>query len=124
RSGLSVRPPAAIVSMTSEPESAEVTKKMAISITVRVEVTAEKGRYWKNWNSATERSACTAVASAPPATVVSICMAVLPKTVIQKNVNPAGMKRTATTNSRTVRPREMRAMNMPTNGDQEIDQAQ
>src|SRR5690606_30803199 len=72
RNGLSVRPPAAIVSMTSEPESAEVTKKMAISSTARVEVAAENGRYSKNWNSATDRSACTAVDSAPPATVVSI----------------------------------------------------
>ena len=38
--------------------------------------------------------------------------------------NPRGMNSTATTNSRTVRPREMRAMNMPTKGDHEIHHAQ
>ena len=35
-----------------------------------------------------------------------------------------GTSSTPTTNWRMVRPREMRAMNMPTKGDQEIHQAQ
>jgi len=39
-------------------------------------------------------------------------------------VKMAGTKRTAVTNSLTVRPRDIRAMNMPTKGDQEIHQAQ
>jgi hypothetical protein len=122
--GVSVLPPDAMVSMTSEPESAEVMKKMHTSTTASVDVTAGQGRYWKNWNKATERSALTAAASAPWATVVSMNIAVLPNTVIQKKVKPAGMNSTATMNSRTVRPREMRAMNMPTKGDHEIHQAQ
>ena len=35
-----------------------------------------------------------------------------------------GTSTTENTNSRIVRPREIRARNMPTNGDQEIHQAQ
>ena len=37
-------------------------------------------------------------------------MAVLPNTVIHMKVKPAGMNSTASTNSRTVLPREIRAM--------------
>ena len=44
--------------------------------------------------------------------------------VIQKKVKTVGTSNTPSTNSRTVRPREMRAMNMPTNGDHEIHQPQ
>ncbi len=55
---------------------------------------------------------------------VITCHVDSPKTVIQTKVKPAGMKSTAVMNSRTVRPREMRAMNMPTKGDQDIHQAQ
>ncbi|MNC67623.1 hypothetical protein D3C75_1181330 [compost metagenome] len=51
-------------------------------------------------------------------------MAELPKTVIHRKVKAVGTSSTPMTNSRTVRPREMRAMNMPTNGDQAIHQAQ
>ncbi len=51
-------------------------------------------------------------------------MAVFPKTVIHRKVNSTGTSRTPVTNSRMVRPREIRAMNMPTKGDQEIHQPQ
>jgi len=51
-------------------------------------------------------------------------MAVPPKTVIHRVHASEGTISTETMNSRTVRPRETRAMNMPTKGDQEIHQAQ
>ena len=51
-------------------------------------------------------------------------MAELPKTVIQRKVKAVGTSSTPMMNSRTVRPREIRAMNIPTNGDQAIHQAQ
>ncbi|MNU02327.1 hypothetical protein D3C72_2459960 [compost metagenome] len=51
-------------------------------------------------------------------------IAVSPNTVIQNRVKPAGTSSTPQTNSRMVRPREMRAMNSPTNGDQAIHQPQ
>ena len=54
----------------------------------------------------------------------SISMAVLPNTVIQKKVNSTGTSSTPVTNSRMVRPREIRAMNMPTKGDHAIHQPQ
>jgi hypothetical protein len=47
-----------------------------------------------------------------------------PKTAIHRTQTRLGMIRTQVTNSRTVRPRETRAMNMPTKGDQEIHHAQ
>ncbi|MNV60922.1 hypothetical protein D3C71_1534070 [compost metagenome] len=110
--------------MTSEPESAEVTKKTATRATARVEVMAVPGRYSRKWNRAVDRSACTASEMAPPAMPRSRPMAELPKTVIHRKVKAVGTSSTPMTNSRTVRPREMRAMNMPTNGDQAIHQAQ
>lgn len=51
-------------------------------------------------------------------------MAVSPNTVIQNSVKPAGTSSTPLTNSRMVRPREMRAMNRPTKGDHAIHQPQ
>ena len=51
-------------------------------------------------------------------------MAAPPKTDIHRNDSRVGISITPMTNSRTVRPLEMRAMNIPTNGDQEIHQAQ
>src|SRR5690606_7820276 len=119
-----VSPPAAMESTTSDPESEEVMKKMATRIMASVEVRPLKGRYSKKWNIPVEISAAIAWPTSPAATPVSMNIAVLPNTVIQMKVKPAGMNSTAVTNSRTVRPREMRAMNMPTNGDQEIHQAQ
>jgi len=50
--------------------------------------------------------------------------AVPPKTPIQITLTMVGMTITQKTNSRTVRPRDTRAMNLPMNGDQEIHQAQ
>ena len=51
-------------------------------------------------------------------------MAVLPNTVIHRKVNSTGTSSTPVMNSRMVRPREMRAINMPTKGDHEIHQPQ
>ena len=51
-------------------------------------------------------------------------IAVPPSTVIHNTQASDGTSNTATMNSRTVRPRDTRAMNMPTNGDHEIHQAQ
>ncbi len=50
--------------------------------------------------------------------------ALLPKIDIHAKVKPSGMNSTPKTNSRIVRPREMRAMNRPTKGAQAIHQAQ
>ena len=47
-----------------------------------------------------------------------------PKAVIHSTDTIEGTNSTQNRNSRTVRPRLTRAMNMPTNGDQEIHHAQ
>ena len=51
-------------------------------------------------------------------------MAMPPKTPIQTKMINDGISRTQTINSRTVRPLETRAMNMPTKGAQDTHQAQ
>ena len=51
-------------------------------------------------------------------------MPVPPTIANHTNPNPVGAATTPITNSRIVRPREIRATNMPTNGAQEIHQAQ
>ena len=59
---------------------------------------------------------------APP--VSSRSMAVPPRMVIQAKQTSAGAKTQPRMNSRTVRPREMRARNRPTKGENAIHQAQ
>ena len=51
-------------------------------------------------------------------------IAVSPNTVIHSTQASEGTISTETMNSRTVRPRDTRAMNMPTKGDHEIHHAQ
>ena len=51
-------------------------------------------------------------------------MPVPPTTANQRNPKPVGAATTPITNSRMVRPREIRATNMPTKGAQETHQAQ
>src|SRR5690606_41852952 len=109
---------------TREQHSEEEPTNTDTRASAMVEVTAQSGRKSRNRDRATDTSAASASASAPSATVVSMIIAELPKTVSHRKVKPTGTNRTAVTNSRTVRPREMRAMNMPTKGDQEIHQAQ
>ena len=75
-------------------------------------------------NSAIGMFSATVAAIAPSATLRSSQIAVSPNTVNHAKLKPAGANSTPNTNSRSVRPREMRAMNMPTNGDQEIHQPQ
>ena len=59
--------------------------------------------------------------SVPPACAV---MAAPPKIANHTRVTVLGIRMTPETNSLMVRPRLIRAMNMPTNGVQEIHQAQ
>ena len=122
--GVSSSPPEASVSITNAPESAEVTKKTPTSRIASDEVKPAAGRYSRNLNSAVDRFSCTARAMPPAATPRSSEIAVLPNTVIHRKVKAVGTNSTPMTNSRIVRPREMRAMNMPTKGDQAIHHAQ
>ncbi|MCY1378129.1 hypothetical protein D9M69_657400 [compost metagenome] len=97
-----------------------MTKKTATIAIAMTDSTLLQGNCSRKANSANDESACTT--SAKPCTLSTRIMwiAVSPNTVIQNKVKPAGTSRTPVTNSRIVRPREMRAMNRPTKGDQAI----
>jgi hypothetical protein len=60
----------------------------------------------------------------PPPPNISTNSAELPNTVSQTKVSSEGTSMTYRTNSRIVRPREIRAMKVPTNGAHEIHQPQ
>ena len=98
-------------------------KKTPISKMASHDTALVSGRYSKKRNNSA--STLDAVSdSAPAATCVSSQMALLPNTVIHSRLKAVGTSSTPMMNSRMVRPREMRAMNMPTKGDHEIHQAQ
>ena len=110
------------MSMTREPESAEVMKNVNTKATAMREMGAAKGRLSNMWNRARAGSSMPFAKAPTPACACS--RATPPKTDIHRALARVGSNRTAIKNSRTVRPREMRAMNMPTKGDQEIHHAQ
>ncbi|MOA09827.1 hypothetical protein D3C78_1296820 [compost metagenome] len=117
-------PPEARVSTTIAPESAEVTKNtttMAIAINDKI---LENGKCSRKLNSASATSFCTVLARSRAPSAMIRLMALLPNTVIHSSVKPAGTNSTPVTNSRMVRPRETRAINMPTKGDQDNHQPQ
>src|SRR5690606_18821923 len=116
-------PPAVMMSMTSDAESDDVTKNVMMTSTARDAVTTSSGNRSRSTNSDTGRLSSTAAAM-PPSPNISMLSALLPETVIHRNVTIVGTNRTPLTNPRTLRPYEMRAMNMPTNGDHEIHQPQ
>ena len=119
--GVSTAPPHASMSMTSEPESDEVTKKNTttmIAMTLRID---PSGSVPKNSNSDVVLST-PSLTSISPSAVAFIDAS--PKIVNHTRLAAVGASRTPRTNSRIVRPREMRAMNMPTNGAQLVHQPQ
>ena len=68
---------------------------------------------------------CSATAVAtPPFPMCSTQRAEPPKVASQRKENIAGKNSTSKTNSRTVLPFEIHAMNIPTNGDHAIHQPQ
>ena len=115
--------PVDILFITRMPESAEVTKKMAIITKASVQSPLAKGKLSKNENSRMSGWR-TSAESAPCTTLRSIQIAPLPKTVIHKKMNSEGTSITARIYSRIVRPLEMRAMNRPTKGAHDIHHAQ
>src|SRR5690606_5149105 len=121
--GGSGSPPAVRMLTTSEPESAEVTKKIAITTIAVIVMSMLRGSCSKSTKITVAISACTA-STRPASPASSKLIAVLPNTTIQKNVVSDGASSTPAMNSRIVRPREIRAINIPTNGDQLIHQPQ
>ena len=118
-------PPADVMSMTSEPESDDVTKKIIRRTTLANEASCAIGSTSSILNSASSGFHSVIIWDTPVyPSKSSWWMAVAPKTLIHSKEHSAGRRRTQIINSRTVRPLEMRAMNIPTNGVHEIHQAQ
>jgi hypothetical protein len=123
--------------MMIEAESAPVTKKIATSTTARPMSTSPTqpgtGRAPSVWNRMRSKlmsaPASPMAASAVPASCACSARSCRPMAPPPKIANHSvetmeGTSSTPTTNWRTVRPREMRAMKGPTNGVQDTHQAQ
>src|SRR5690554_4376386 len=110
-------PPEVMLSITNEPESDEVIKNTSTSTMAMRDVSSVSGR-----PLSMIKSSSTVLSANTPCRVW--LMAVPPKAVIHSTETNEGTSSTEIRNSRTVRPRETRAMNIPTKGDQEIHQAQ
>ncbi len=107
------------VPMTTEAASAPDTKKIATSTMASTDSAMPSGR------TAAARTAaprCPAEARSVPLRCRLI--AAPPKIANQSRLTALGIRMTPTTNCLIERPRLIRAMNMPTNGVQEIHQAQ
>src|SRR5690606_5229217 len=114
------------MSTTSEAESDDVAKKIATMTTTRPEISVDRPptpRSWsKNVNIAVAGSSSTAAVmgcgSSGEEPMPSSSIADQPKITNHTSVNSDGATSTPPTNSRIVRPREMRARKMPMNGAQ------
>ena len=117
-------PPVDSMLMTNDAESELVTKKTTMRIRNRPESTGPPGRMLSIWNRASLVE--TAPSLSMKLLVPWICcqIAVPPMTENHRAVIMVGTSMTPRMNSRMVRPREIRAMNTPTKGDQLIHQPQ
>jgi len=96
-SGGSGFPPEVIISITMDPESEDVTKKVIMTRIPSADVTLLNGKFSNNTKRATGIFSCTAVAK-PPAPNISILSAVFPKMVNQRKVMNVGTIRTPAIN--------------------------
>ncbi len=113
--GASTLPPAVIVSITSEPESDEVTKN-----TITSTMPTKRGdlRQRQSVQHREQLQRQVGVLHGAIAVAHHLLIATPPKTDIHTTQTSDGISSTLIRNSRTVRPRDTRAMNMPTKGDQ------
>ena len=114
-----------IVFMTKMPESADVTKNVMIRTTHMIVIKDKNGPEIISPNVTNSLAVFEAPIIAPFASPVSSrSIAVPPRIVIYAKHTNAGAITHPMMNSRTVRPREMRARNNPTNGENAIHHAQ
>ena len=112
------------IPITTEPASAPETKKIATRNMARKQVKPAIG-YWSSSAKSEIAAPCSFTASTrPPWPTSSEWSAAPPMMVNQMKVTALGISSTPVTNSRIVRPREMRAMKTPTKGAQLTHQAQ
>ncbi len=106
RMGTSSFPPAVMLSITSEPESDDVTKNTSTRTMATNEVTSGKGKFSSIWKRASELSVIPLANS--PILSCACLTPVPPNTAIQIRVIRVGINNTETINCRTVRPLDMR----------------
>ena len=116
-------PPVLIMPSTRVAESPEVTKNTSTSTVATPVMRPPSGSASNTLNSAVDTSALTASAMGRPCRI-SMFSAVPPNTENQTKAASVGASTVPRMNSRMLRPRETRAMNRPTNGDQLTHQAQ
>src|SRR5699024_9676306 len=116
--------PLAIMSNTIDEESTDVVKKTTTMSTENNDITGAHGKFERNSNSAPGTSPWSTTTSTRPPDSSSTRNEAIPNTPNQISEKPTGSARTPVTNSRMVRPREMRAMKIPTNGAHVMVQAQ
>ena len=119
RTGPASPSPVHSMSTTSAAESALVAKKIATMTTVSPCSRVVPGKFSKNSNIASGTlSATAAEISPPPPPMPSMLIADQPKVTNHSRVKKEGAKRTPRTNSRMVRPFEIRARKIPMKGAQ------
>jgi hypothetical protein len=117
-----IEPRDAMVAITTQAASAPLMKNSAISRMQRAELITGSGSTSSAVNNDSSGVASAETMSALPLRCSS--MPVPPTMANHRKPKPVGAATTPSTNSRIVRPREMRATNIPTKGAQEIHQAQ
>ena len=95
------------------PASAPATKKIQTRKIAKSDVTRASGYWARNSKSATASLVAAAALIAPPSLVVELDSR-RPEDGEPDHAEQLGARSTPTTNSRIVRPREMRAINTPT----------
>ncbi len=110
-----------IVPMTTEAESAEVMKKIASTAMSRNGVICASG----SCANMSKSTCCGEAEPSKPATPSWLRRTAVPPKMVNARMRMAvGASMVTSTNSRSVRPREILAMNMPTNGVHAIHHAQ
>jgi hypothetical protein len=109
--------------MTTDAASAPETKKIPTSTITSTVEAAATGRWSSTAKSAESVSTAPALSTRSPV-LRWMSIAVPPKTANHTRLTSDGTMSTPVTNCRIVRPRLMRAMNMPTNGVHDTHQAQ
>lgn len=110
---------------TNVAESAEVMKNVLINTIERTDAIVASGNSFNAAKSAISVSVPSPIAfQIPPSEKISRLIPDPPKIVNHSAQNSVGTAKTPKMNSRTVRPLETRAINVPTKGDQAIHHAQ
>src|SRR5690606_22527126 len=115
-----IDPNVVCIPSTNVAESAEVIKNTATSKRAIIDKIKPSGI----WSNTPNKSCSVGKSTSPSSFVKYVSIAVVPNVANQKILTSVGAKITPIKNSRIVRPFEIRAIKIPTNGDHDIHHAQ